>query len=356
MRKVAVQNLQPGMFLEKPVYTKGGRILLDRGVKLTESYIRRLGEFGIPFVYIWDERIAEIEIDDSVNDETRLRAAEIVHESMEKIRLGKGLDTQEIKKMVEDIIKQILDNSEALLHLSEIRIAGEQLFHHSVNVAIYAILTGVNVRYGEKELLELGTGALLHDIGKSRLPARILNSPEPSFFSDCEEFRNHTSYGFEIMRRENNLSLLSAHVAYQHHECYDGTGYPRGLKGEEIHEYARIAAIANTYDILVSGLYGKRLAPYQTIEYIIAQAGRAFDPKLARIFSTNIAVYPLGSLVRLNTGQKGFVIHIPKNYPTRPIVRLIADADGKKYTGNYPEINLLQELTVFVEEVLEEES
>lgn len=354
MRKVAVENLQPGMFLDKPVYARGGRILLDKGIKLTESYIRRLGEFGIPFVYIRDERIAEIEINDAVSDETRLQAAEIVRQSMENIRLGMDLNAQEIKGMVRDVIKQILDSRETLVHLSEIRIGGEQLFHHSVNVAIYALLTGITVRYSEKELLDLGTGALLHDIGKSRLPTRILNSTEILFSSELEEVKNHTNYGFEILRRESDLSLLAAHVAYQHHECYDGSGYPRQLKGNEIHEYARITAIANTYDVLVSGAGGKQLLPYQTIEYIIAQAGRAFDPRLVRLFATNIAVYPLGSLVRLNTGQKGFVIQIPKNYPTRPVIRVIMDAGGNKYTGNFPEIDLLKELTVFVEEVLEE--
>lgn len=354
MRKIAVENLHPGMILERPVYARGGRILLDKGIKLTDSYINRLSEFSVAYAYIWDERTAGLEINDVVDDETRLRAAEIVENTVNNIRFGTGLNGSEIKETVQDILEQILANRDTVAHLSEIRIAGEELFHHSVTVTIYALLTGLSAGYGDRELMELGTGALLHDVGRSCLPAQILDAKRPLSGSASEELKNHTVYGFEILRREAEFSLLAAHVAYQHHERFDGSGYPRRLKGNEIHEYARITAIANTYDLLVSGLEEKQFLPYQAIEYIVAQAGRAFDPRFAQLFSTNIAVYPLGSMVRLNTGQKGFVVKIPKNYPTRPVVRVVEDADGNKYTGNGPEIELLTELTVFIEDVLDD--
>ncbi|MDR9757308.1 MAG: HD-GYP domain-containing protein [Thermacetogeniaceae bacterium] len=346
MRRMGLKWLQPGMVLERPVYGKGGRILLDKGITLKESYIRRLADFGVSHVYVYDERLAEIIIDDVVNEETRLEAAEIVKEAVDNIRFGKELKAEVIKQAVTEIIDEILDNRDALFHLSELRIAGENLFHHSVTVTIYSILTGLTINYHKEDLLKLGTGALLHDIGKSRIPEWI----GPGY----EAMKNHTVYGFEILRRDRDFSLLEAHVAYQHHELFDGSGYPRQLKGRNIHEFARITAIANTYDALVTGLYEKKLLPYQAIEYITAQAGGAFDPELARVFSTNIVVYPLGSLVRLNTGDKGFVVKIPKNYPTRPVVRIIKDSMQRKYRKNFPEIDLMKELTVFIEDVIEE--
>lgn len=354
MRRVGLKWLHPGMILEKPVYSRGGRILLDKGVELKESYIKRLADFGVTHVYIYDERIAEVIIDDFVNEETRIEAAKIVKDAVDSIRFGEELDAKAIKQAVTEIIKQILANKDALFHLSEIRVAGEQLFHHSVNVAIHAIITGLTIKYSEDDLLQLGKGALLHDIGKSRLPERIINPAVPLAEPESREVKNHTVYGFEILRYNSGFSLLEAHVAYQHHECFDGSGYPRQLKGSDIHEFARITAIANTYDALICGLYEKKLLPYQTMEYITAQAGIAFDPELARYFSTNIAVYPLGSLVKLNTGDKGFVIQIPRNYPTRPVVRIIEDSSGRSYRKDCPEIDLMKELTVFVEAVIEE--
>ncbi len=354
MRRIPVEKLQIGMRLARPIYARGRRVLLDKEIELKESYIKRLAEFGITHVYIYDERIGDLEINEIVNEETRLQAAEVVRQAVANIRFGVGLNAREIKQSVMAIMDEVLLNRETLAHLSEIRIAGELLFHHSVNVAIYALLTGIAMKYNKNQLFDLGAGALLHDIGKSRMPARILNTCEPLAGPEAEEMKNHTIYGFELLRKENDLSLLSAHVAFQHHECFDGSGYPRGLKGEEIHEYARIAAVANTYDLLVSGLQGRRLFPYQTIEFIIAQAGHAFDPEVAKLFSTNIAVYPLGSTVRLNTGEKGVVIRIPKNYPTRPVIKVLCDSTGNLHQEEFPEVDLLKELTVFIDEVLDE--
>jgi len=347
-----MEKLQSGMVLERPIYARGGRILLDKGTMLKESYIKRMVDFGVTHAYIFDERLSDLVITDIVNEETRLRAAELVHKAMDDIRLGVGLDSAKTKETVKGIIKQILTHREALAYLSEIRIAGEQLFHHSVTVAVYAILTGVNIQYREESLLDLGTGALLHDIGKSRLPDRILHAKRPLAEAEIEERERHTLYGYEILRG-NGFNLMVAHVAYQHHECFNGSGYPRRLKGDEIHEYAGVTAIANIYDKLVNGLDEKRLPPYQAVEYITAHAGVSFEQELARMFCTNIAVYPLGSLVKLNTGEKGFVIHIPKNYPTRPVIRMIEDSLGRSYRINFPEIDLLKELTIFIEEIID---
>jgi len=253
MRRIGLKWLQPGMVLERPVYGKGGRILLDKGIALKESYIRRLADFGVTHVYVYDERVAELIITDVVNEETRFETAEIVKDAVNNIRFGKELKAEVIKQAVTEIIDEILNNRDALFHLSELRIAGENLFHHSVTVAIYALLTGLSINYHKEDLLKLGTGSLLHDIGKSRLPEWI----EPG----NEAMKKHTVYGFEILRNSRGFSLLEAHVAYQHHEMFDGSGYPRKLKGRNIHEFARITAIANTYDALVTGLYDKKLLP-----------------------------------------------------------------------------------------------
>jgi len=354
LRRVPVHKLTPGMKLARPVFVKGGRVLLNAGCTLKESYINRLSELGITHVYVEDERVADVQVEEIVNEETRLRAAEIVRKAVANTRFGTRLNVEEVKNIVSELMDQILSHKETVAYLSEIRIIGEPLFHHSVNVAVYSIFTGLLRGYDEGKLRELGTGALLHDIGKSKLPASLLETQGPISGAQLEEVKNHTVYGFELLRKETDFGLLVAHIAFQHHENFDGSGYPRGLKGEEIHEYARITAVANIYDRLVSGLEGEKVPPHQAVEYLVAQSGLLLDPLIVRLFSTNIAVYPVGSMVRLTTGETGVVVHIPKNYPTRPKVRILYDREGNPYHNNFPEIDLLQELTVFVEEVLEE--
>ncbi len=353
MRLVPLEEVKPGMKLARPIYAKGGRILLDRGVTLKESYIKRLAEFEVTHVYVVDEVVGDLVVEETVREETRLRAAEVVRRAVAGIRFGTGINVREVKEIVTEIMDQVLANRHTLAFLTEIRVVGEAVFHHSVNVAVYALVTGLARGYGTREMHDLGTGALLHDIGKSRMPARLLAASGPLADALAEEMKKHTIYGFELLRKESELSLLVAHVAFQHHECFDGSGYPRGLKGTEIHEYARITSIANTYDLLTSGLEGERLRPYQAVEFLVAQAGRRFDPDLVRLFTTNIAVYPVGSRVRLNTGEEGIVVAVPRNYPTRPTVRLLRDAEGQSLREPFPEVDLLKELTVFVEEVLD---
>jgi HD-GYP domain-containing protein (c-di-GMP phosphodiesterase class II) len=189
------------------------------------------------------------------------------------------------------------------------------------------------------QLKELAIGALLHDIGK-------INAPE------LQEGRFHHAWrGFELLKMKREYSLLSAHVAFQHHEKVDGTGTPRGLSGDEIHLYAKIAAVANTYDNLLSDLSeGRRLMPHEALERMHALSGTALERDVLIEFLRIVSVYPNGISVRLSNRQTGVVVGQHRGLPGRPIVRVI-DKEGDTAVAAQ-EIDLAQHTTIFIESVL----
>lgn len=164
--------------------------------------------------------------------------------------------------------------------------------------------------------------------------------------------RQHPQLGYEIMQKNKIFSVLSAHVCLQHHERVDGQGYPRNLTSDEIHPYAKIVAIANTYDHLTTDSFGKpRVPPHQAVEYLMVNAGYAFDTNLVNTFLQCVALYPEGTVVKLNTGDIAIIVKSYYGFPTRPRIKIISDKEGRKLP--FPEtIELYKTPTYFVAEVL----
>ncbi len=174
---------------------------------------------------------------------------------------------------------------------------------YSVNTTVLSLIIGIGRNYSTDQLLELGMVVLMHDIGKLKVPEKILNKTDPLTKEEFEEIKKHAMYGYEMLRLNQDISLLSAHVALQHQEKYDGSGYPRGLKGKEIHEYARIATISDVYEALTSvRVYRGAMEPYKAYEFITVNSGSHFDPEFVKAFCKNVAVYPNGTGVVLSYG------------------------------------------------------
>ncbi|MHB8156599.1 MAG: HD-GYP domain-containing protein, partial [Desulfocucumaceae bacterium] len=184
--------------------------------------------------------------------------------------------------------------------------------------------------------------------GKILIPQEVLNKPSILSAEEFEELKKHCYYGNRILKSSNILGALAASVALQHHERYNGQGYPRGLKGNEIHEFSRIAGITDTYDaITVDRVYRKAIPPKEAWELISQAGGALFDSEIAKSFLGSIAVYPVGTIVLLNTGEVGAVIENIKGYPNYPRVRILFDPRGCYAHGNN-EIWLADEPDVLV--------
>ena len=330
MRLVNIRYVQEGSILARQVINSSGMVLLQAGVRLTASYIKRLMIMGYDVLFIQDDRLDDVEYYSAITSQTR----EVAYHTIEKVSsyiesgLEDTLSVANIRKTIQQMINDLLFSKDILGNLSEIQGYDDYTFHHSVNTTILALVLGLASGYSESKLIELGMGVLMHDIGKIKIPEGILNKKTPLTEEEFGEIKQHTTYGFNILRKNNDLSLLSAHVAYQHQEKWDGSGYPRGLKGSEIHEYGRLAAIADVYEALTSKrVYRNAIEPNAAYEFIVAQSNSHFDPQLLEVFKKHIAVYPSGSGIVLSNGQRGNVVRQNFAFPNRPFVRMFYEKE-----------------------------
>lgn len=355
MRLVATSSLEPKMKLGKPISNEKGQVLLQSGVTLTTRMIQRLADMKITYVYIQDEESEGIEPGYPITDQTKYEAVKDITNTfgalMEENVLSKGfiLDRlgKNFKQTVKNILFDIRNNKEAISLLSDAISHDRYTFHHSLNVAIYSLAMAKELKYSESEQVILGVGALLHDIGKTEIPNSILDKASKLDEKEMEIMKTHTEKGFNILRGCHEISSVSAHCAYQHHERVDGTGYPRGLAGNDIHRYARIISVADVFGAVTSNrVYSKAILPHEGMELLFAGTGTQFDVNKVRAFRKTIAIYPVGLTVLLNDGRRGIVENINQSNSERPIVRVIEE-NGQKVTKPYP-VDLNKELTMTI--------
>jgi HD-GYP domain-containing protein (c-di-GMP phosphodiesterase class II) len=328
MRQVSVFYLNEGESLAHPVLDANGRILLTSGVKMTNLYIHKLKSLGVDSVLIEDDRLDDVVINMPITPRTKEAAYQTVKSVRNCLETNRLIRSKDLLDMLKRMISDLLSFDGILGYVSDFRGFDEFTFHHSVNTTIFALVLGVANGYNESKLLESGVGMLMHDIGKFKISDLVLNKVEKLTEDEFDEIKKHANYGYEILRQIDDFGLMSAHVALQHHERWDGSGYPRGLKGTAIHEYARIAAISDVYEALTSKkVYRDSLQPYQAHEYITAHSGILFDPQLINIFSQQISIYPDGSGVLLSNGQRGNVVKQNVGYPARPCLRMLYQGD-----------------------------
>ncbi len=356
MRKVHIDNLVPGATLARPIYTAEGRILLSEGISLKQTYIDKIRANSINEIYIEDDISSGVDVQDIILDQTRNEAKQLVRDFMCNSTLSKTFSSEEVKALIDNIINQLLDNEEIIINLSDIKSVDDYTFEHSVNVCILSLVIGMGLGYTHQKLKDLGVGAILHDIGKLRIPAQILKKPSQLSVVEFEEIKKHSYYGYEILKQNPKLSMVSSFIALGHHERYDGSGYPLQLKGENIHQCARIVAVADVFDALSSDrVYRKKLRPHEVVEYITSLGSHHFDPEIVESFIKYIALYPTGTGAVLNTREKVLVVKANRNFPTKPVVRVIYSADGIMLSKPY-EIDLSERRDLYINESCELEN
>ncbi len=350
MKQLAVCDLKPGMKLAKDVYLNDGRLLLLTGFIIKPRYIRKMELFEIPYVYV--EEGEAVPLSDISEEKVYAEAFTTIKSVLTSVREGKALDIVTVKDTVNDIVHKVMNNESVFMQLTGIRDIDNYTFLHSVDVCIYSVITGKNMGLSKEELTELGVGAILHDVGKCKIPLEILLKPGKLTDDEFHIMKLHSIYGHEIITNTDGLNKRVANIAIQHHEKWDGTGYPLGLSNYQIDKLSRIVTVADIYDALTADrVYKKRDLPHEAAEYILGNSSILIDPEIAKVFIKNIAVYPEGSIVLLNTGEIGSVIESNKNMSIRPKVMVIARNDGPPILQPY-EINLLNNPSVFIIDLL----
>lgn len=357
MRLVSIKNVQAGAKVAKPIHSAKGRILVGIDVVLTQNMIELLKKYNVSHLYVEDKATMDIKIEDIIPMEVRIEASQVIEQTFNDLQSNQtkffkhfDRNVSALQNVFQNLLHEMKNNRQALNLLTGIYVHDNYTFSHSTNVTIYALALAMKLGFNDKQLNEIGLGSMLHDIGKVEIPTEILNKDGKLTEQEYDLVKQHPTIGFEMLRKQRSISLLSAHCAFQHHEKLDGTGYPRGIKGDEIHLYGKILAIADVFDALTSHRsYRNAMLPHVAMEILFAGAGTQFDADLIRVFQQSIATYPEGVTVMLNTGESGVVIKYAFNTPARPVVRILKDSNGDRVGVPY-EIDLAKELSVMIVE------
>lgn len=346
MRLVSIQMLKPDMVLARSVYQRDA-LVLKKGCSGIQKYIPNLTNMGISYVYVEDNESEGIVIPDAITEQTRVNCKRVLRNTVESGTVSGSLSLASLEDSVERIVDEVMKNKDVQVSLNDIGAADEYTYLHSVSVCVYSLLAGRALNYTNKMLHQLAIGTLLHDIGKVALDSNILYKPEKLTEEEYEYVQQHAAAGYQLLKRGTALPETIRMIAITHHERLDGSGYPFGLKGVELHEYSKIVAIADVYDALTTDrCYREKWPANKALDYLIEKSGTHFSPELVQLFIRQIAVYPNGSLVSLSNGKLGIIKEQNRNFPLRPIVRVISDMDGKKVVPY--EIDLMKELSVTV--------
>lgn len=329
MRRILIDYLKEGMLLGRTIYNKKGEELLIAGVELNRAYIDLLLESEISFVMVDDGVPFQVqEAADVVSRQTRtLAVKQIKNVLLEAKEAGKLLvEPQALYSTVGEFIRQLLANRDVIFNLVDVRMMDEYLFSHSVNVCVLSVMTGITLGYDRSDLELLGIGALLHDLGKTKISDWIMNKSVSLNGDEWEEMKKHTEMGYELITDAGNLDETVAIIALQHHENYDGTGYPAGLAKEQISEFAQIVSIADKFDAITSDKrYRKAYPPIEAYEMCEASLNYYVKESVARAFMYNIAAYPANTVVELNNGMIGVTTKTYKGNSLFPLVKVYCD-------------------------------
>lgn len=283
-----------------------------------------------------------------ISKRTQVVAFKAVSDMIHQVRNGHGIDIKQTKEVSHTLVEEILQSPDAIMNLMDIKSFDDYTFTHNINVATISLMIGQALTLPREDLEDLGTGCLLHDVGKLKVSLSILNKDGKLTDQEFAEMRSHPNYGYEILAKSKGVSERARLVALQHHEKFQGGGYPRKLKGTEISLFARICAVADVYDALTTDRpYRVAMSPYEAMKILTAGMDSHFDPKILGAFIRKFSLYPAGSLVTLNDGSVALVL---KNNPTsviRPCIKIVADSFGRRLKERV-EVNLLEYKDLYI--------
>jgi HD-GYP domain-containing protein (c-di-GMP phosphodiesterase class II) len=250
----------------------------------------------------------------------------VVKTLMEDVRLGQQIDLEHVNPVVTKMVGSIFRNQDALLALTRIRQVGRYTFEHSVNVAVLMVSFARTMGLEQTLIHNIGLGALLHDIGKTLVPPEILNKPGALTDDEFVVMRGHVVHTQNLLTVVPGIPHIALSVAAEHHERIDGNGYPYHKAGDDISLYGQMASIADVYDALTTDrVYHKAMEPHQALRKLLEWSNHHFDSALVQHFIRCVGIYPIGTLVRLNSGRLGVVVENGRQGLRQPVVRVVMD-------------------------------
>jgi len=254
------------------------------------------------------------------------QAHNVVHHLMSDIRMGKQIELAKVSPVVENITDSIFRNQDAFVSLSRIKNKDEYTFQHSVSVCALLVAFSRAMNFEKEVIMEAGIGGLLHDIGKMKIPDHILNKPAALTDDEFAIMRSHAASGRELLEHTPGIPEVAILITGQHHERYDGTGYPNKLHSNEISQFGQMASIVDVYDALTSNrIYHKGMEPTAALKKLFEWSKFHFNAELVERFICLIGIYPVGTLVKLESNMLAVVISPGHESLLRPTVRTVFD-------------------------------
>jgi putative nucleotidyltransferase with HDIG domain len=325
------------MVIAQELHDAGGTMLLADHARLTTDNIAYLTYIGSPGVYIDDEVSRNIQVTPVVQEEVRQGAVSLIQNVFSKVSDDEGLGTEErlIRLMAESVVNDVMVQEDVVYNMVDIKTYDDYVYFHSMNVGVLAAVIGANMNLDEDAMDDLVTAAFLHDIGKVFISRDLLNAGRRLTPEESQQMKQHPQVGYDYLKREFHFPDSVNEAVYQHHEWFNGKGYPQKLKGENIQLIARILHAVDVYDEMVTKRpHHAAYLPSDAIEYIMGRTGSEFDPAVVKVMSSQLALYPVGSEVVLSDERHAIVVENHAGFMQRPTVRVVDTEE---------EINLLSD-------------
>ena len=300
----------------------------------TETQVTRIAEAARPLAPEPRVSLAEemVRARNTFGEATR-----IIRNLMEDIRLGRQIELATTKPTVEKIAASVMRNGNAMMTMRRLKSLDDFTFLHSVSVCAMLVSFAKVAQMEMNSIHDLALGALLHDVGKMRVASAVLNKPARLTDEEYRHMKSHVVLGSDLIRQLPGIPPLALEPIELHHERFDGSGYPKGLKGEEISPAGRMTAIVDVYDAITSDrVYRKGMSPAAAVQKLFEWSKFHFDPVFMQLFLKSVGIYPIGSLVKLESGRLGVVIEQSDTHLLTPVVRVMYDGKRQHYLA--PEI------------------
>jgi HD-GYP domain-containing protein (c-di-GMP phosphodiesterase class II) len=321
VRIMRTSDCEPGMVLASDIVNDYGAVILYQNSKLDDHSISKLGKLGLNFVKVYKDyefkEKKQIVIEAQYNNNL-----EEFKQVIWDISCGRSLDMERVHEVSQSLSNNFDSINDLVFCLSKVRSINEYTYTHSLNVSLLCSLLGSWLNLSHIHIEQLSYCGIPHDIGKSKVSPEILNKPGALTPEEFDEIKKHPVTAYKMLEQDDSISKDVALGVLMHHEREDGSGYPFGLKSDQIHYYAKILAVVDVYDAMTSNrVYKKRQPPFDVLEMYESEYLTKCDAGIMLTFLKHISSFYIGTSVKLSDGSTGEIVYINHNRISRPLIK-----------------------------------
>lgn len=352
--RVVIDACLPQMVTAETIYNHYGAVIVWENTVLDDTAITRLKEFGIDTIQVYEGSLPDGKVQAEEKSSVKSEPGSVSFvKSYEKdtdefksilhdLSVGKTVSLNKTVEIANSLYSRKSSNRDIIDCITQIRKVDEYTYYHCINVSLLCMLMGKWLKLSPEDIYMLVQAGLLHDIGKSLISAEIINKPGKLTEEEFEKVKKHSEYGYYLVKNLKGIDTRVAEAVFYHHEREDGSGYPMGLTGSQISQFAKIIAVADTFDAMTANrTYKTKESPFHVFELMQNGCFGYLDPVVLDTFLSNISHYYIGYKVKLSDGQIAEIIYINKQQYGKPVL---------KVNNNY--IDTLVSHNISIEEVL----